>query len=578
MGLLDSLRKEREQRARRGWLQLAAFAAMLAAIFMLWTLWSGTYLRTGRGLVISENYDEAKLQFHSALLLRRRAAECHDGMGVASLFQRRFEEARRHFEDSLSRGPGTLFEPEDICRRLIARGDYAACRFYLDYLKEWQPEDSPYLLYYLAYVLNAAEVYLEAEKRFLAVEDDAEFGEAAKRHLRYIKFKKRKHLAPRYLDRRGRTVAAENLITSHPVSSAFEVLTLIGKPEWPGTLWDALPYFDRRNRMHMALDLDIAKAASDALGKRRGALVALEPRTGAVLAAVSHPAKWSTYQPPLKNRAFFDLHPPASTAKPLLVAKALASGHPVEALFPWTCTARLRMDGGTIICLKAHGRLDTLDEAMAVSCNTVLARLAVDMGERALREMWREAGLGPRIAVYPLRGIPTGELDAEPLGPYALGRLALGLDGVRTSPVYLAALAAGLAMEGDVPVPYLIDHKANLLDEVYERAKPQVWRALRPRRAVQIARGSMRAPVEHRRGTARGARVEGLACAVKTGSFGSPATGSAWTLGWAPYEEPRVAWALFVEGQGLSSRGAVPATKAFLENLTALGFFADNEE
>ncbi len=161
----------------------------------------------------------------------------------------------------------------------------------------------------------------------------------------------------------------------------------------------------------------VQKAAADALGNQKGAVVALEPRTGAVLAMVTSPS----YDPnliashdidaadkayhrladdpdrPLSNRAAREIYPPGSTFKLVTAAAGLADGMTPETKVE--SPARLRLPGTTVFLPNSSpcgGDEVTMTQALKVSCNTAFANIGLDVGEDKLREQARKFGFDSR--------------------------------------------------------------------------------------------------------------------------------------------------------------------------------------
>ena len=315
------------------------------------------------------------------------------------------------------------------------------------------------------------------------------------------------------------------------------------------------------------------QAAVEALGDQRGAVVALEPRTGAVLAMASSPTydptRLSSFDPeairdywaslqrdgagnPLLNRAISQTYPPGSTFKVITAAAALEAGTapdtrvpaPDQLVLPQT-TVPLRNFGGSRC---DDGRTQTLADALRVSCNTAFAQLGLDLGEQALREKAQAFGfeddgltLTERVASS---SIPSG------LDPPSLGQSAIGQRDVRTTPLQMALVAAGIANDGTVMKPYVVrEVQAPDLTRL-SVAQPETYReAVSPEVAEQLT-SMMELVVTD--GSARTAQIPGVRVAGKTGTaqHRPGADPHAWFIGFAPAEDPQVAVAVIVENGG----------------------------
>jgi peptidoglycan glycosyltransferase len=313
-------------------------------------------------------------------------------------------------------------------------------------------------------------------------------------------------------------------------------------------------------------------AAVEGLAGKRGAAVALDPRTGAVLAMVSapsfDPSRLSSHTPadirayydeltndpgqPLVNRAISSTYPPGSTFKVVTAAAALESGavtvdtpipSPRELDLPQT-GANLRNFGGSA----CSGETSTLPEAMRISCNTAFGSLGLTMPENALREQALAFGFGEDDLSAPTR-VAASQYPEETNPPQA-AQSAIGQFDVRATPLQMAMVAAGIANDGEVMRPYLVaESQAPDLTRLSRQSPDALSRATSPETAEQIT-AMMELVVADGSGTA--AQIDGVRVAGKTGTAqhaqGRPP--HAWFIGFAPAEDPTVAVAVVVEDGG----------------------------
>lgn len=325
--------------------------------------------------------------------------------------------------------------------------------------------------------------------------------------------------------------------------------------------------------VHLTVDTRVQRAAADALGERTGAVVAIEPATGAVLAMVSSPRydpntlgdSWEALNQdesrPLLNRAIQGSYPPGSVFKSLVAAAAIEEGlvrpdSPFDDEGTYVAEGyRVRNYGGSV-----YGRHD-FTEAMAQSVNTTFAKLGVDLGAQRLARYSREAGFGqsPPFSLDAAAGSFPEEMDRA-----HVAQVAFGQGELLATPLQMALLAAGIANGGDIRRPYLVDEVRDYSQTVIERARSQSW--LRPfssGTAAQV-RDLMLQVVE--RGTGTRAQIGGVQVAGKTGTAevdrGEP---HAWFIGFAPAGEARVAVAVVVENGGTGGSVAAPIARAVME-------------
>lgn len=323
----------------------------------------------------------------------------------------------------------------------------------------------------------------------------------------------------------------------------------------------------------LTIDPAAQKAAYEALASRglRGAVVAINPQTGAVLAMVStpsyDPSSLSSFDPaamrsnyerllgasgdPLINRTIAKTYPPGSTFKVITAAAALADGVSPETMLPspreldLPLTDRNLRNFGGGACT---GNTSTLADALRISCNTAFASLSLRLGQDKMRAQAEAFGFNADDLSAPTRVAtsiyPTG-LDAP-----ALARTGIGQDDVQVTPLQMALVAAGIANGGEIMKPYLVREIQAPDLSLLDRTEPERYRrAVTPQIAAELTR-MMQLVVARGSGTA--AQIDGIAVAGKTGTAqhapGRPP--HAWFIGFAPADNPAVAVAVVVEDGG----------------------------
>ncbi|MGL4174208.1 MAG: peptidoglycan D,D-transpeptidase FtsI family protein [Actinomycetota bacterium] len=323
----------------------------------------------------------------------------------------------------------------------------------------------------------------------------------------------------------------------------------------------------------LTINPEAQQVAHEALGNQRGAVVALDPRTGAILAMVSHPtydpnqisshdldAVTRSYQQlsndkkdPLTNRAIGgDLYPPGSTFKVITAAAALESGKYTEKSsvyggasldLPLTTVDLPNQSGAAC---GAKNRVD-LTRAMAISCNTAFGFLGLDLGADALRSQAQKFGFGDRMNI-PMPVTPSSVPDG--MNAPQTAQAAIGQFDVRVTPLQVAMMSAGIANDGLVMEPYLVKAvRSPDLDVISETEPQELSRAVSVETAEQITR-MMQSVVED--GTGSRAQISGVSVAGKTGTAqqGNGQPPHAWFTSFAPADNPRVAVAVVVEDGG----------------------------
>ncbi|MGL5828598.1 MAG: peptidoglycan D,D-transpeptidase FtsI family protein [Angustibacter sp.] len=336
------------------------------------------------------------------------------------------------------------------------------------------------------------------------------------------------------------------------------------------------------------------RAANSALGGQKGAVVALDPKTGAILALVSNP----TYDPnllsshdlakvaanyktllndpddPLVNRAISgDLYPPGSTFKIVTAAAALSSGkyQPDTQVYggklldlPQTT---VNLPNSSNSACGANDRV-TLVRALEVSCNTAFGTIGLDLGAESLRSQSEKFGFGDDISVpMPVTSsrVPKG------MNPPQTAQAAIGQYDVRVTPLQVAMIAAGVANDGVVMRPYSIKNVRTSDLDILEKTQPQeLTRAVSPEVAAQLQQ-MMQSVVDN--GTGSAAKISGVTVGGKTGTAqqGGNRNPHVWFTAFAPVDDPQIAVAVVVNdggdagGDASGGRIAAPIARSVIQ-------------
>ena len=326
------------------------------------------------------------------------------------------------------------------------------------------------------------------------------------------------------------------------------------------------------NSVTLTLDGDLQETAFRALGNRRGAVVAISPRSGAVLVMVSRPAfepqtvdeDWKEIVgaagSPLLNRAVQGLYPPGSTIK-VLVADAALTEKITDNRKTYDCGGSLKIGPDYVLHESndvAHGKVD-LEEALAVSCNVTFGRLALELGRsRVARAFDRFAfarPLGGDFAEASSR-LP----DFGRLGDGDLAQTGIGQGSLLVTPLRMAMLAAAFADRGTMLKPFLVSRVSAPDGAVLRQfGSVEFAAATSPATAAEVSR-MMQQVVSG--GTGYAARIAGVKVAGKTGTAENPHGAShAWFIGFAPADEPEIAVAVVVENGGAGGEVAAPIAR-----------------
>lgn len=327
------------------------------------------------------------------------------------------------------------------------------------------------------------------------------------------------------------------------------------------------------------LDAKLQRAAYQALGDHRGAIVALEPSTGKVLAMVSKPAydpntvleQWeelvkdSDEESALVNRATQGLYPPGSTFKMVTAMEYLIENPKDYSSFHYTCKGTDIFSGSRINCYnrERHGSLN-LTASFAESCNGSFAKIGTMLNVDSYRSLCEK--------LYFNRKLPVGfEANASKFvldktsDVAEITQTAMGQGRTVVTPLQNAMITAMIANGGEMMTPYVVDHTENESGKLVKQYEPHSLGKKVDEWVAEKTVKLMKAVVNQGTGT----MLKGLPyqAAGKTGSaeFDSEGTSHAWFVGFAPAKDPQIVVSIVVEGAGTGSQYAVPIAKKMFQ-------------
>jgi peptidoglycan glycosyltransferase len=342
----------------------------------------------------------------------------------------------------------------------------------------------------------------------------------------------------------------------------------------------------------LTLDPAAQRAAYRGLAGKVGAVVALDPRTGAILAMASRPSYDPTLrstrrpkrirdvcdrvvadpQDPLVNRAVERTYPPGSTFKLITTAAALQAGYtpsrripsPTVLDLPGT-TADLGNFGGERC---GNGRSTTLADALRISCNTAFGALGMSLGQSRLHSQAEAFGFDSSGMRLPQR-VATSVFPSD-LTKAQVAQSAIGQYDVPVTPLQMAMVAGAIANGGELMRPYLVRQVLAPDLSPLALSSPDVLQRAVPSSVAQQLTAMMEKVVTD--GTGTRAQIPGVRVAGKTGTaqhqVGEPP--HAWFVGFAPADDPKVAVAVLIEDGGnlgseaTGGRVAAPIAKAVM--------------
>ncbi len=364
--------------------------------------------------------------------------------------------------------------------------------------------------------------------------------------------------------------------------------------------------------LHLSIDAKLQALAEQALGKRRGAVIALEPATGAILAFVSTP----TYDPnpfvngidpdsynallndpdkPLINRALKGQYAPGSTIKAFLGLAALEMEN-FDASKPISCPGWFTLPGSSHQFRDwkktGHGTMN-LHDAVVQSCDVYFYKLAVAMEVDAIKKFLEPFGFGQKTgvdlldeSVGLLPSVAWKRARGQPWYPGETVITGIGQGSVLVTPLQLATATAALANHGVRLKPQLVramqDAKTGTMQQTVPEAYAQI--PLKDKQHLDIQIQNLTDVVHTNRGTAYGigynapykiagktgtAQVKGIAQGQSYSEKHTPERfrDHALFVSFAPVGDPKIAVAVIVENGGHGSSAAAPIARKVMDHV-----------
>lgn len=314
----------------------------------------------------------------------------------------------------------------------------------------------------------------------------------------------------------------------------------------------------------LTIDSHLQRLAYEQLNGRRGAVVAVNPKTGEVLALVSSPAPLEANlleaerdrkNTPIFNRATQGLYPPGSIFKIFSAALALEKGKGGRYICPpkgWAPGAYTRPIRDTHP--QQEGALISIDKAFAESSNIWFAKSTLACGWKAVDDAIDRCGFRQGITLAASGaysyGTKAGVVPELYAAPNRVAYLGFGQGDLLVTPVHMAAMTATIANEG-LYVPFQLELGKK------ESAK-RVWSRAVAKRVRELMAGSVRS------GTSRQIAISGLSICGKTGTAENSGRDHAWFTCFAPAESPEIVITVLVENGGYGAASALPVARELL--------------
>ncbi|MBO8092468.1 MAG: penicillin-binding protein 2 [Prosthecochloris sp.] len=349
--------------------------------------------------------------------------------------------------------------------------------------------------------------------------------------------------------------------------------------------------FTNGNDLYLTIDSGLQRLAEDELRKtgNSGAVVAIDPKDGGILAMVSMPDydlevlngrtdrdKWLEIArdpaKPLLNRAIQAAYPPGSVYKILLSIAALEE-QVISTQKKILCTGVFRLGRGRFLCHggRGHGPVN-MKEAIVQSCNTYYYNLIFDVGFDKWTEYGRMFGFGDKTGAD-IPGERSGILPSAEYYDKRYGKgkwtkgylvsLSIGQGELNTTPLQLAAFTAAVANKGTYYRPYLVKGYRETDTGEYKPFETERRKLPVSEETFTFITEAMEGVVD--RGTGRMSKIDNIRVAGKTGTAQNPhGEDHAWFIAFAPVEDPSIAIAVLVENAGYGGSISAPIARAMI--------------
>ncbi|MCX6345065.1 MAG: penicillin-binding protein 2 [Armatimonadetes bacterium] len=340
--------------------------------------------------------------------------------------------------------------------------------------------------------------------------------------------------------------------------------------------------------LKLSIDRDLQVAGLRALGNQKGAVIAIDPQTGAVLAMVSAPAynpnvfvkkvkiaDWRAINSdpgnPQQNRCVGNSYPPGSTFKPIHAIAGLING---QCDFTLACPGSRKVGRRSFRCWRTHGRGINFNRAIAESCDVWFYELGFRLGVDKIAKTAREFGIGSKTGI----DLPDERMGFMPDTAWKhrvyqerwykgeTPSVSIGQGAVLASPLQMALAISGIANGGRIYRPHLLAeaYQSTNLKAILKEMHPELKSTVNARpEDFERVRQAMRLAVTQ--GTGRGCNIPDVTVCGKTGSAENSGIAHAWFVCFAPMDNPKIAVVCIVEHGAHGAKVAAPVCRALLD-------------
>jgi len=356
------------------------------------------------------------------------------------------------------------------------------------------------------------------------------------------------------------------------------------------------PYNDGKNDLksvngsdlHTSIDSDLQEYAEKLLGKRRGAIIAVDPRTGEILCMVSKPdfdlnvfsgtpdtkeinKLFNDVDKPVFNRVTQTRYPPGSTWKMMMALAGLGSGK-ITTTSTISCGGSYTFGNRTYEDHGAYGNIG-ISRALEVSSNVFFYKMGVMLGIKDYHDYSEMFGFGNRTGIdlpSETRGLLPSEdyfnkvYGVNKWGPGLMVSLGIGQGELGVSPVQMVGYVSAICMNGQYNVPHIVREMYNSATNQNTPVSLKNHKIDFPQKYFDVVKKGMYLVVNGT-GTAKNVKNSEYVLSGKTGTAQTTKGGNhSWFVGFAPYDEPKIAICVLGENAGWGAQFAAPIAAAIM--------------
>ncbi|MDO4942523.1 MAG: penicillin-binding transpeptidase domain-containing protein [Lachnospiraceae bacterium] len=329
--------------------------------------------------------------------------------------------------------------------------------------------------------------------------------------------------------------------------------------------------------LYTTLDTRLQKAAYEALGDQDGAVIAIDPSTGKVLAMVSKPdfdpnyieSEWSRLNASsdsvLINRATQGLYPPGSTFKMITALEYIRENKNYDD-FSYQCTSSIIKNSNKISCYHgtAHGTVN-LKQAIAKSCNTAFVELGSDLNKGNLKELAEDLLFNKKIPIDVSNKKSSFKVTKK-TDKSLMPQIVIGQGDTLITPLNNALIMCAIANKGVIMKPYLADHIENYNGGTIKEYKSTEYAEALSSDEADTMKEMLTAVISD--GTGSVLKTSQYTVAGKTGSaeYNSNKDSHAWFVGMSNVDDPDLVVSVLVEDGGSGGQSAAPIAKRVFDS------------